>query len=193
MRCSERRHRVTAAIDAPVAAVAELGRSIVMNTLRLLMKRWNLLITILLLGSLSLLAQLPDSSAFSVVPGDVTEAKIVRDPAGGLFLRVTLTPAKRAGFAAFTENNINRQIKIVVNGRLRSRPYVRESPTDQRNIHFLFESRGNKPSLLGQRQTFPKAERALATANRRLRTMEGATGELAAGADLVSAAVRAGH
>lgn len=94
------------------------------------MKRLSFLVAIVLLGSLSLLAQLPDSSAFSVSPGDVTEAKVVPDPAGGRFLRVTLTPAKRAALAAFTENNLNRQIKIVVNGRLRSQPYVREPIID---------------------------------------------------------------
>jgi len=73
---------------------------------------------------LSLRAQSPDDSTFSLSPGDVTEATI--GAAGGARLQVTLTPRKRAELSTFTERNLNKQVKMVVCGKLRSQPLIRE-------------------------------------------------------------------
>src|SRR4030095_250982 len=73
---------------------------------------------------LSLRAQSPDESTFSLSPGDVTEATI--GISGGARLQVTLTPKKRAEFSEFTGRNLNKQVKIVIGGKLRSEPFVRE-------------------------------------------------------------------
>src|SRR4030095_1363403 len=73
---------------------------------------------------LLLRAQSPDDSTFSLSPGDVTEATIATT--GGARLQVTLTPDKRAEVAAFTRRNVNKQVKIVVGGKLRSESFIRE-------------------------------------------------------------------
>jgi len=41
-------------------------------------------------------------------------------------LQVTLTPEKSAELVTFTTRNLNRQVKIVVGGKLRSEPFIRE-------------------------------------------------------------------
>jgi uncharacterized protein (TIGR03067 family) len=84
----------------------------------------TLLGVFLVVAALSLRAQSPDDSTFSLSPGDVTEATM--GTAGGARLQVTLTPEKRAEFTAFTGRNVNQQVKIVVGGKLRSEPFIRE-------------------------------------------------------------------
>ena len=85
----------------------------------------RLLLSILFVfATLSLRAQSPDDSTFSLSPGDVTEAMI--DTSGRTRLHLTLTPEKSAGFSAFTGRNLNKQVKIVVGGKLRSEPFIRE-------------------------------------------------------------------
>jgi uncharacterized protein (TIGR03067 family) len=76
---------------------------------------------------LSLRAQSPADSTFSLSPGDVTEATI--GASGGTRLQVTLTPEKSEEFSAFTGRNLNKQVRIVVCGKLRSEPFVRERMT----------------------------------------------------------------
>jgi len=93
------------------------------------MKRTNHLERIFLsvlfvFAALSLRAQAPDDSTFSLSPGDVTEATI--GTAGRASLLVTLTPEKRAELSAFTGRNLNKQVKIVVGGKLRAEPFIRE-------------------------------------------------------------------
>jgi uncharacterized protein (TIGR03067 family) len=83
-----------------------------------------LLSVLFVLAALSLRAQPPDDSIFSLLPGDVVEATI--DTSGRARLQVTLTPEKRAEFSAFTGRNVNKQVKIVVGGKLRSEPFIRE-------------------------------------------------------------------
>jgi uncharacterized protein (TIGR03067 family) len=83
-----------------------------------------LLGVLLVFAALSPRAQAPDDSTFSLSPGDVTEATI--GTAGGARLQVTLTPDKRAEFTEFTGRNVNRQVRIVVGGKLRSEPFIRE-------------------------------------------------------------------
>ena len=41
-------------------------------------------------------------------------------------LHLTLTPEKHAELSAFTGRNVNKQVKIVVGGKLRSEPFIRE-------------------------------------------------------------------
>ncbi len=84
----------------------------------------TLLGVLFVLAALSLRAQAPDDSTFSLSPGDVTEATI--GTAGGARLQVTLTPAKRAEFTEFTGRNVNQQVRIVVGGKLRSEPFIWE-------------------------------------------------------------------
>jgi len=83
-----------------------------------------LLSVLFLFAALSLRAQSPDDSTFSLSPGDVTEATI--GTSGRVKLEVTLTPEKRAELSAFTGRNLNKQVKIVVGGKLRSEPFIRE-------------------------------------------------------------------
>src|SRR5438067_12867236 len=83
-----------------------------------------LLSVLFVFAALSLRAQSPDASAFSLSPGDVTEATV--DTSGRARLQVTLTPEKRAELSAFTGRNLNKQVKIVVGGKLRSEPFIRE-------------------------------------------------------------------
>jgi uncharacterized protein (TIGR03067 family) len=75
-------------------------------------------------AALSLEAQAPDDSTFSLSPGDVTEATI--HTSGPARLQVTLTPEKREELSTFTGRNLNKQVKIVVGGKLRSEPFIRE-------------------------------------------------------------------
>ena len=81
-----------------------------------------------LLATLSLRAQPPDDSTFSISPGDVTEATI--DTTGRTRLLLTLTSEKRAELSSFTRRNFNKQVKIVVAGKLRSKPFIREQIAD---------------------------------------------------------------
>jgi uncharacterized protein (TIGR03067 family) len=74
--------------------------------------------------TLSLRAQAPDDSSFSLSAGDVTEATI--HTSGPARLQVTLTPEKREELSTFTGRNLNKQVKILVGGRLRSEPFIRE-------------------------------------------------------------------
>jgi uncharacterized protein (TIGR03067 family) len=76
------------------------------------------------LAALSLQAQAPVTSTFSLSPGDVTEAIVVTS--GYTRLKIVLTPNKSDALAAFTEMNLNRQVKILVGDRVRSEPFVRE-------------------------------------------------------------------
>lgn len=69
-------------------------------------------------------AQPSDDSTFSLAPGDVTEATITTS--GGAQLQVTLTPAKSAALQTFTTRNVNKQVRIIVGGKLRSEPFIRE-------------------------------------------------------------------
>jgi len=84
----------------------------------------TLLGVLLVLAALSLRGQTPDDSTFTLSPGEVTEATI--GTAGGARLQVTLTPEKRAEFTEFTGRNVNRQVRIVVGGKLRSEPFILE-------------------------------------------------------------------
>lgn len=85
----------------------------------------NLLRSVLFVfAALSLRAQLPDNSTFSLSAGDVTEATI--GTLGSARLQVILTPGKCAELSAFTGRNLNKQVKIVVGGKLRSEPFIRE-------------------------------------------------------------------
>src|SRR6266516_4909715 len=81
-----------------------------------------------LFATLSLRAQRPDDSTFSIPPGDVTEAMI--DTTGRTRLLLTLTSEKRAELLSFTGRNLNKQVKIVVAGKLRSEPFIREQIAD---------------------------------------------------------------
>jgi len=65
-----------------------------------------------------------DDSVFALSPGDVTEAVI--DASGPTRLQVMLVPDKSAELSAFTARNLNKQVKIVVGGKVRSEPFVRE-------------------------------------------------------------------
>lgn len=69
-------------------------------------------------------AQATDASTFSLSPGDVTEAIV--NNSGPARLKVMLTPAKSEELAAFTANNLNKQGRIVVAGKLRAEPFIRE-------------------------------------------------------------------
>lgn len=91
---------------------------------RMIRQERTLLGVLLVLAALTLRAQAPDDFTFSLSPGDVTEATI--GTAGGARLQVTLTPDKRAEFSAFTARNLNHRVKIVVGGKLRSEPFIRE-------------------------------------------------------------------
>src|SRR6266571_3733232 len=62
-------------------------------------------------ATLSLRAEPPEESTFSLSPGDVTEATI--DTSGRTRLQVTLTAEKSAELPAFTGRNLNKQVKIV--------------------------------------------------------------------------------
>ena len=88
------------------------------------MKSSILLGILFVAAGLSLRAQAPDDSTFSLSPGDVTEATI--HTSGPARLQVTLTPEKREEFSSFTGRNVNKQVKIVVGGKLRSEPFIRE-------------------------------------------------------------------
>src|SRR5262247_1338761 len=91
------------------------------RTLRLESTLLNILLA---LATLALRAQSPQAPTFSLLPGDVTEATV--GTSGGARLQVTLTPEKCAELLAFTERNLNKQVRIVAGGKLRSEPFIRE-------------------------------------------------------------------
>jgi len=72
-------------------------------------------------------AQAPDASTFSLSPGDVTEAII--NTSGPAQLKVMLAPAKSEELATFTASNLNKQGRIIVAGKLRAEPFIRERMT----------------------------------------------------------------
>src|SRR5262247_1027607 len=84
----------------------------------------TLLTILFVFAAPSLRAQSPQDSTFSLSPGDVTEATI--GSSGGARLQVTLTPEKSAELLEFTGRNLNKQVKIMVGGKLRSEPFIRE-------------------------------------------------------------------
>jgi len=84
----------------------------------------TLLGILFLFAALSLRAQAPDDSIFSLSPGDIAEATI--HTSGPARLQVTLTPEKREELSTFAGRNLNKQVKIVVGGKLRSEPFIRE-------------------------------------------------------------------
>src|SRR5260221_7495938 len=75
-------------------------------------------------AALSLRAQSADDFTFSLSPGDVTEATI--GTSGGARLQVTLSPEKSAELVTFSTRNLSKQVKIMVGGKLRSEPFIRE-------------------------------------------------------------------
>src|SRR5580765_1134054 len=77
-----------------------------------------------LFAAVSLRAQSPEQSTFSLSPGDVTEAMI--GASGVARLQVTLTQAKSAELLAFTSSNLNQKVRIVVGGKSSSEPFIRE-------------------------------------------------------------------
>ncbi len=81
----------------------------------------------ILVASLSLRAQAPDPRTLSLAPGDVTEGVI--NTSAPVRLKVILTPQKSAELTSFTELNLNKQGRIVVGGKLRSEPFIRERMT----------------------------------------------------------------
>jgi uncharacterized protein (TIGR03067 family) len=80
-----------------------------------------------LIARLSLPAQSADPGAFSLSAGDVTEA-IIRGSVPAQ-LKVVLTPEKSTELAAFTERNLNKQGRIIVAGKVRAEPFIRERMT----------------------------------------------------------------
>ena len=78
-------------------------------------------------ATLSLPANGQDASTFSLAPGDVVEATI--NTAGFTRLKVTLTPNKSEALSTFTGLNLGKQVKIVVAGKVRSEPLIRERMT----------------------------------------------------------------
>ena len=74
-----------------------------------------------------LAAQPTDPSTFSLAPGDVTEAIV--NNSGAARLKVMLTPAKSEELAAFTAANLNKQVKIMVAGKLRAEPIIMQRMT----------------------------------------------------------------
>jgi len=85
---------------------------------------------VLIFATLSLRAQPKDESTFSLAPGEVTEATI--DTTGRTRLLLTLTSEKRAELSSFTGRNLNKRVKIVVAGKLRSEPFIREQIAEPR-------------------------------------------------------------
>ena len=71
-----------------------------------------------------LCGQAADAATFSLGPGDVTEAIV--NNSGSARLKVMLTPAKSEELATFTTANLNKQGRIVVAGKLRAEPFIRE-------------------------------------------------------------------
>jgi len=69
-------------------------------------------------------AQASDDSTFSLAPGDINEATI--DSSGDARLQVMLTSKKSAELQTFTTSNLNKQVRIMVAGKLRSEPFIRQ-------------------------------------------------------------------
>jgi uncharacterized protein (TIGR03067 family) len=107
------------------------------------------------MATLSLGAQPKDDSTFSLSPGDVTEATI--DSSGRTRLHLTLTPEKSAEFSTFTGRNLNKQVKIVVGGKLRSEPFIREriaGPSMEVFVNSPEDALGTVKALLTSTVTF---------------------------------------
>ncbi len=106
-------------------------------------------------GAPLLRAQAQDEFTFSLSPGDITEATI--DTSGRARLQVTLTPEKLADLSAFTGRNLNKQVKIVVGGKLRSEPVIREriaGPSMELFVRSPEEALATVKALLTSRVTF---------------------------------------
>lgn len=70
-------------------------------------------------------AELPDLVTFMILPGQVTQAAVVLNADGHTALQITLTEEKRIDFREFTERNLDKQVKIDVNGRVLLRPVIK--------------------------------------------------------------------
>ncbi|HKS36332.1 MAG TPA: TIGR03067 domain-containing protein [Verrucomicrobiae bacterium] len=108
-------------------------------------------------AAFSLPAQSPDDSTFSLSPGDITEAKI--HTSGPARLEVTLTPEKREELSTFTGRNVNKQVKIVVGGKVRSEPFIREriaGPSMEILVSSYEDALATVKTLLTSRVAFEK-------------------------------------
>ena len=65
-----------------------------------------------------------DEATFILSKGDVIKSVITSDAVGHNTLNITLTPERRAEFNALTENNLNKQVKFVCDGKVVCRPRI---------------------------------------------------------------------
>lgn len=89
-----------------------------MKNPRLLLITFLLLATALKAGDV-----LPE---FAITSGDLQKAELIAQPGSPLSFQLTLTKEKALEHSAFTEKNINRQVVILMNGKLMGSPKVVE-------------------------------------------------------------------
>lgn len=63
---------------------------------------------------------------FAITSGDLQQAELIAQLGRPLTLQLTLTKEKALQLGAFTENNVNRQVVILMNGKLIGSPKVVE-------------------------------------------------------------------
>ena len=65
-----------------------------------------------------------EESTFTLSKGDVLKSVITSDATGHTTLTITFTPERRAEYNNFTENNLNKLVKFVCNGKTISEPRI---------------------------------------------------------------------
>src|SRR5689334_2774990 len=119
------------------------------------MKLWISLGIFFVSATVHLTAQAADDATFSLAPGDITEAII--NNSGSARLKVMLTPAKSEDLTAFTTANLNKQGRIIVAGKVRGEPFIRErmsGPAMEIYVSSTEDALGTVKALLTSRLKF---------------------------------------
>ena len=95
-----------------------------MDTARSMKHLLSTILTGFVLAIHPLLAQKVDEATFTLSKGDVIKAVMMSDAAGHTTLTITFNPERRVEFNAFTENNVNKQVKFICNGKTILEPRI---------------------------------------------------------------------
>jgi preprotein translocase subunit SecD len=78
----------------------------------------------LFLSTVAIYAESSDLPAFAVSGADITEARVDIKKSGDTTLHLKLTMEKKVEWGKFTEANVHKQVRIVVDGAVASEPII---------------------------------------------------------------------
>jgi len=116
-----------------------------------------------------------DIESFTIKPEDVTKASVGFARDGSVYLEGVFTKAKATEFTAATERNLNKKIRLVINGKVVSEPLVHARITGG---SFIFECKTTDEAValakdLMQKIPNPKASEAICATDKTVRLTDG--------------------